>query len=80
MFFIYLLLKILPVHFFDSESREIEVLDGVEVDRHSVTTLTKWLYTTGGAEAMVDRFLVELVGSESLITFSDGYLTLRYKC
>ncbi len=53
-------------------------MDTVDVDGHCVTTLTKRLDATGGAELMVDNLLVEMVGGHAVFT-GHGHFALRYE-
>ena len=53
-------------------------MNTVEVDRHGVTTLAKWLDPTGCAELMVDDLFIELIGGQIFFT-RYFYLALRDK-
>lgn len=63
------MLEALAVDVLDGEGAVVEVgiVDAVEVDGHSVTTLTKGLDAAGRAELVVNHFLVELVGGHTFL-------------
>lgn len=73
-------LEILPVDVLDGECTVVEVfvVNAVEIDGHSVTTLAKRLHTAGRTELMVDNLPVELVGRHAVFA-SDFRLALRYE-